>query len=192
MQIRCFVFMLILGLTSSSLFAQERDSSYFFPFGFDLYGSFIPIPAGDFHVLTHLHAGFSFQKLENFGPVLSSWGYGNAYESNNYTGIGLQYRAPLRKAILKFEYGLLLNYKKVNEDFTVSIRSGGRVGYLRLHAGFRLGKMIVMGFNVNYIPESKYILFTSYSNPPAPPIDSFRRSLNQHRGLSLFFGLSLP
>ncbi|MEM8890731.1 MAG: hypothetical protein AAGD28_22330 [Bacteroidota bacterium] len=192
MKSRFFLFILLLSSLTPEMHSQQRDSSYFFPFGFDFYGSFIPIPAGGFHVFTHLHAGFSFQKIENFGPVLSTWGYGNAYESNNYTGVGLQYRAPLRKAILKFEYGLLLNYKKINEDFTVSIRPGGRVGYFRFHAGFRLGKVMVMGFNVNFIPESKYIIFTSYTRPTVPPIESFREPLNRHRSISLFFGFSLP
>ncbi|MDW3652453.1 MAG: hypothetical protein R8P61_35580 [Bacteroidia bacterium] len=192
MKTRLLLLIFLLPILTPEVHSQQRDSSYFFPFGFDLYGSFIPIPAGGFHVLTNLHAGFSFQKAENFGAVMSTWGYGNAYENNNYTGVGLQYRAPIRKAILKFEYGLLLNYKKINEDFTVSIRPGGRAAYFRLHAGLRLGKMLVMGFNLNFIPESKYIIFTSFRRPPAPPIDSFRRPLNRHRSFSLFFGFSIP
>ncbi|MEL6253902.1 MAG: hypothetical protein AAFR87_17975, partial [Bacteroidota bacterium] len=100
MKSRLFISILLVFALASKVSAQKRDSSYFFPFGFDLYGSFIPIPTGAFHVLASLHAGFSFQKMENFGPVLSRWANGNTYESNNYMGIGLQYRAPLRKAIL--------------------------------------------------------------------------------------------
>ena len=170
---------------------QEKD---FGSFSYDLYGAIYPLPAANYPLHYNLHLGLSFENFGYVGPAVSVFGGALGQEKGrHFIGLGLQGRIPSQKFLAKLEGGLVLDYEFNESLERVKRARGSTIPYLRLHLGYRIKPILVLGSSIDYVPQTTNLRYSSIAFPPVPPdFSSLDPPWDRHFGISVFIGLSIP
>ncbi|MDW3652454.1 MAG: hypothetical protein R8P61_35585 [Bacteroidia bacterium] len=182
-------FSILLLCCLQSGFAQDEDFDR--PFSFDLYGSFVPVFANNSFILTHLHAGISFEKIGNLGPSYSHWGYFNGFDSIAHHGLGIQVRKELADVMLKLESGLLFSMRRHRKTYTINLSRRFSAPYFRIHAAYNFPYRLIAGICLNWVPQTSMLQYNRFSGPGPVPLDVIA-PLNRNRSISILVGFRLP